>query len=86
MGFMGHFLDNITQSNTMIFNCAECGHETDTSIHCSTSCTGCDKLFCCALSCTCFSKYHRKSLCKGSALTITNPKWICNLRLEKFDE
>ncbi len=61
--------------------CEECGQEMDIEVLANTQCSKCKKTFCCALNKSCFSDYHRKKIsCSGSALTITNPKWIINLR------
>ena len=65
----------------MIIKCEECGHETDVSKYASSSCSECKKNFCSALNQPCFSNYHRKTKsCRGICLTISNPKWIVNLR------
>lgn len=56
-----------------IYNCAECGKETDYMKYASTQCSVCKKDFCCAMTDTCFSEYHKKSGCKGSHLTILDP-------------
>jgi hypothetical protein len=61
--------------------CEECGQKMDLKVNSNTQCSKCKKYFCCALHKTCFSDYHRKKVsCDGCALTITNPKWIINLR------
>lgn len=61
------------------YNCAECGTEVDWSEQQSTSCSKCKENFCSSLNCSCFADRHRKTGCKGTACTITNPKWIVNL-------
>lgn len=62
-----------------IYQCAECGEETDPNEDPSTYCPTCKKDFCESMSRCCFAAHHRKSGCKGTAITITNPKWIMNL-------
>ena len=63
------------------YNCAECNIAINFVEEASTQCSNCNKDFCFALTSTCFSQYHRKSQCKGTALSISNPKWIINLRV-----
>ncbi len=63
-----------------VYQCAECNRQTDFSIYMSTSCNTCKKDFCDALNHDCFYRHHKKTGCKGIACTITNPKWIINLR------
>ena len=65
---------------TFIIKCDECSHETNADEYCTSSCSECKKYFCCGITKSCFTKFHRKSNCKGICMTITNPKWIMNLR------
>ena len=64
-----------------IYQCEECGKETDPTEYPSTYCSICKKDFCGLVNYPCFSNYHRKSecQCKGASITIINPKWIVNL-------
>jgi len=58
--------------------------EIDISRFSNTTCSECKKTFCCFISLPCYVDYHRKNpSCKGAPMTITNPRWVINLRRTK---
>jgi len=67
----------MTESTT--YNCAQCGTKVNWAEQQSTNCSKCKENFCSSLHFDCFAKRHRETGCRGTALTITNPKWIVNL-------
>jgi len=68
--------------NMNLVTCIQCKKEINLRTDAQTSCSGCDENFCCALTHTCFSDYHKKNnITSGhSSLTILDPSWKVNLR------
>ncbi len=63
-----------------MITCWECGKEIDEMEYSTSYCSTCKGQFCCGLSHTCFTSFHKKAKCEGACLCITNPEWIINLR------
>lgn len=62
-----------------MISCVECGKETDVDVSPSTYCSTCGMNFCSTLDTRCFCLHHRKSGCRGCAITVTNPQWTVKL-------
>lgn len=71
-------MDNIAQ-------CAHCNRDINLNTDAQTRCPSCNKDFCFSLTSTCFTEYHHKNKLFGghADLSISNPSWKINLRVQK---